>query len=130
MALAPALLIAGGGAAAAQDAARQAVFASTYQPAAASPTAIVGATVLTGTGAEISDATLLIRQGSIEAVCANLSIPEGYARVDGRGQWVTPGLIVAQSHFGVYPSPASPRSEERRTGQEGVRTGNSVWVTV
>src|SRR3546814_3102357 len=97
MALAPALLIAGGGAAAAQDAARQAVFASTYQPAAAPPTAIVGATVLTGTGAAISDATLLIRQGAIEAVGANLAIPEGYARVDGRGKWVTPGLLDAHS---------------------------------
>ncbi|MBO9695783.1 MAG: amidohydrolase [Sphingopyxis sp.] len=87
-------------------------FPATYRPAASASLAIVGATVLTGTGAEIADATLLIADGKIEAVGAMLPVPEGYARVDGRGKWVTPGIIDAHSHLGVYASPATPSHED------------------
>ena len=87
-------------------------FPATYHPAASAPLAIVGATVLTGTGAEIPDATLLIADGKIEAVGTKLPVPEGYALVDGRGKWVTPGIIDAHSHLGVNPSPATPSHED------------------
>src|SRR3546814_9507796 len=79
-------------------------FPSTYRPAPAAPVAIVGATILTGTGAEIANATLLIRDGRVEAVGKGVAVPDGYTRVDGRGKWVTPGIIDAHSHLGVYPS--------------------------
>jgi imidazolonepropionase-like amidohydrolase len=82
--------------------------------------------VLTGTGAEMADATLLIADGKIEAVGASLPVPEGYARVDGRGKWVTPGIIDAHSHLGVYPSPATPSHED---GNEAVSPNTAeVWA--
>ncbi|HWW55663.1 MAG TPA: amidohydrolase [Sphingopyxis sp.] len=101
-------------------------FPGTYHPAAAAPLAIVGATLLTGTGAEIVDATLLIANGKVEAVGTALPVPEGYARLDGRGKWVTPGIIDAHSHLGVYPSPATPSHED---GNEAVSPNTAeVWA--
>ncbi|NIJ39491.1 imidazolonepropionase-like amidohydrolase [Sphingopyxis panaciterrae] len=124
--LATALIFTGGGAFAAPDAAPRDAFPSTYQAAAQPPFAIVGATVLTGTGAEIADATVLVRDGSVEAVGAKLPVPEGYVEIDGRGKWVTPGIIDAHSHLGVYPSPATPSHED---GNEAVAPNTAeVWA--
>jgi imidazolonepropionase-like amidohydrolase len=80
-------------------------FPSTYQALPGGPTAIVGATILTGTGDKIAGGTVLVKDGKVEAVGANLSPPPGYAVVNARGKWVTPGIIDVHSHLGVYPSP-------------------------
>ena len=46
-----------------------------------------------------------MRDGKIAAVGASLQAPADAAVVDGTGKWVTPGIIDAHSHLGVYPSP-------------------------
>jgi imidazolonepropionase-like amidohydrolase len=81
-------------------------FPSTYRPLPSRPTAIVGAQVFTGTGALIDKGVVLVKDGKIEAVGPGLAVPAGYEVVDAKGKWVTPGLIDAHSHLGVYPSPA------------------------
>src|SRR3546814_1357078 len=74
----------------------------------------------------IADATLLIADGKIEAVGTALPVPEGYREVDGRGKWLTPGIIDAHSHPGVYPSPATPSHED---GNEAVSPNTAeVWA--
>jgi imidazolonepropionase-like amidohydrolase len=83
-------------------------FPSTYKPMPSRPTAVVGAQVFTGTGVLVENGVVLLRDGRIEAVGPNLPVPAGYETVDGRGKWVTPGLIDAHSHLGVYASPAVP----------------------
>lgn len=83
-------------------------FPSTYQAIAAGPVAIVGATVFTATGQRIENGTVLMRDGKVERVEAGLAAPAGYTVVDGRGKFVTPGIIDAHSHLGVYPSPGVP----------------------
>ena len=80
-------------------------YPSTYAPAASAPVLIRGATVLTGTGTRLDNADVLIVDGKIAAVGANLTAPAGARVVEGRGRWVTPGLIDVHSHLGVYPSP-------------------------
>jgi imidazolonepropionase-like amidohydrolase len=121
-----ALLIAVGCVAAAQDVGGGDPFASTYRPAPQPPLAITGASILTGTGAEIATGTVLVRDGKIEAVGADLAIPNGYQRIDGRGKWVTPGIIDAHSHLGVYPSPGTPSHED---GNEAVSPNTAeVWA--
>src|SRR4051812_45770617 len=80
-------------------------FPSTYRPMGSRPTAIVGATVLTATGQQIDNGTVLIADGKITGVGQGLAVPAGYDAVDGHGKWVTPGVIDAHSHLGVYPSP-------------------------
>lgn len=82
-------------------------YPSTYRPGPSQRVAIVGATVLTGTGAEIANGTVLLAGGRIEAVGAGLPVPEGYQRIDAAGRWVTPGVIDAHSHVGVWSQPES-----------------------
>jgi imidazolonepropionase-like amidohydrolase len=87
-------------------------FPSTYRAFPSGPTAIVGATILTGTGLEIDNGTVLIRDGKIEQVAAGLAAPSGYAVIDGHGKWITPGIIDAHSHLGVYASPSNQASSD------------------
>jgi len=64
--------------------------------------AVIGGTLVDGTGAApVPDAVVFIRDGRI--ACAGprgaCPIPEGVARLDATGAWVTPGLIDAHVHF-------------------------------
>jgi imidazolonepropionase-like amidohydrolase len=63
------------------------------------PRAIVGATLVDGTGAApVGNTTIVLRGGKID--CAGrCAIPGGVTVVDGRGLWVTPGLVDAHVHF-------------------------------
>jgi imidazolonepropionase-like amidohydrolase len=87
-------------------------FPSTYRPMPSRPTAVVGASVFTGTGLLIENGVVLVKDGKIEAVGPNLPVPAGYDAVDGKGKWVTPGLIDAHSHLGVYASPSVPANSD------------------
>jgi imidazolonepropionase-like amidohydrolase len=106
-------------------------FPSTYRPLPGRNLAIVGATVLTGTGAEVQNGTVLVRDGRVQAVGAGLAAPEGYEVVDGRGKWVTPGLIDLHSHLGVYPSPSVPAHSDGNEATDPntaqVWAEHSVW---
>lgn len=111
--------------------ARGDVFASTYQPLPGRPTAIVGGTVLTATGQRIENGMVLIRDGRIERVGPAAEPPAGYEVVDARGRWVTPGVIDAHSHMGVYPSPGvqahSDGNEITDPNTAQVWAEHSVW---
>ncbi len=74
----------------------------------APPMALVGGTVWTadGQGTVHERGVVVLREGKIVAVGdASTPIPAGVATVDVSGRWVTPGLIDAHSHLGVYASP-------------------------
>ncbi len=106
-------------------------FPSTYAPAPSAPFAIVGARILTGTGADIANGTLLVRDGRVEAVGENLAVPDGYQRIDARGRWVTPGLIDSHTHLGANSSPQTPLSgeanESTNPSTAEVWVEHSVW---
>ena len=76
-----------------------------FQPSLAqAPTTVVltGARVIDGTGrAPLEQATLLIRNGRIQAVGAPAEVqtPDGAARVDVSGKTIMPGLINAHAHL-------------------------------
>ena len=60
--------------------------------------AIRDARVITvGRDGTLDKATVLIRNGRIDAVGANLEIPAGAKIVDGAGRVLTPGIIVART---------------------------------
>ncbi|MCB2106300.1 MAG: amidohydrolase [Rhodobacteraceae bacterium] len=96
-----------GGSAAGQRLANMPVdpYPSTYVPRSWPATAIVGATVHTGTGATIEHATVVMQGGKIVAVGPDVVVPEGTAIIDGTGKYVTPGIIDAHSHLGVGAEP-------------------------
>jgi imidazolonepropionase-like amidohydrolase len=77
--------------------------------AAAPVVAIVHASVWSADakGTRLDDATLVMRDGRIAAL-GKVEIPAGATVVDAGGRVVTPGLIDAHSHLGVYASPEVP----------------------
>ena len=64
-------------------------------------TAIRNATVLTVTNGTIEKGTILIRNGKIAAVGANVDVPRGATEIDGTGRFVMPGIIDAHSHIAI-----------------------------
>src|SRR5688572_14199209 len=71
--------------------------------------AITGGTVHPVSGPDIPNGVVLIREGLIEAVGANVAIPADATTIDVAGAHVYPGLIDAQTSLG-FAAPA------RRTG--------------
>jgi imidazolonepropionase-like amidohydrolase len=70
-------------------------------PAGAQAIAIVGGDVYTADGTPIRGGTVLIQNGRITAVGANVAIPAGARRIDATGKWVTPGLIESSTTMGI-----------------------------
>src|ERR1022692_2211985 len=61
--------------------------------------AFVGARIIDGTGkAAMSTATLIVRNGRIEAVGPSVKVPEGAERIDVAGKTIIPGLINGHGH--------------------------------
>ena len=61
--------------------------------------AIIGATVVDGTGAEPAVATVIIRGERIAAVGQNLEIPSGARTINATGQTLLPGLFDLHTHL-------------------------------
>jgi imidazolonepropionase-like amidohydrolase len=68
------------------------------QPASA-VVAIRNATIVTATRGTIANGTLVMRDGKIAAVGANVQVPAGATVIDGTGKFVSPGIIDAHSHI-------------------------------
>ncbi|HXL23353.1 MAG TPA: amidohydrolase family protein [Candidatus Dormibacteraeota bacterium] len=63
--------------------------------------AITHARIFTVSGAPIDDGTLVIRDGKIAAVGANVEIPAAAQVIDGKGLQVYPGLFDAVTQMGL-----------------------------
>ena len=71
------------------------------EPATATPIAIVGGRVITGTGEVIDDATILIEKGLIQKVGKGLAVPAGITTVDAKGATVTAGFVDVLTSTGL-----------------------------
>lgn len=69
--------------------------------AAQGVTAIMNGRVLTGAGDTIENGDVIIRNGRIAQIGADLSAPNGAAVIDATGKTVTPGLIAPISSLGL-----------------------------
>jgi hypothetical protein len=67
--------------------------------------AIRNARIVTVTGPDIENGTVVIRDGKIEAVGANVSVPTGAQTIDGSGLSVYPGMIDAGTNMGLVEVP-------------------------
>ena len=106
-------------------------FPSTYRPVPSGPVAIRNATILTATGPRINAGTIVLRDGKIIALGANVAVPPDATVVDGTGKFVTPGIIDTHSHLGVYAAPGgdalSDGNEMSNPSTPQVWAEHSVW---
>lgn len=77
-----------------------AVLATTPAAAQDRAIAITGARILTMAGEPIENGTLVIKDGKIVAVGANVTIPADAERRDAAGRVIMPGIVDTHSHIG------------------------------
>ena len=86
---------------------------------------------MTAAGPTIQNGSVLLRDGKIVAVGANLAAPSDAIVVDGTGKCVTPGLIDTHSHLGVYPAPGTSGNNDGNEATSPVTAHvwaeHSVW---
>ncbi len=63
--------------------------------------AITNARIVTVSGATIENGTIVIQNGKIAAVGANVTVPANAERIDGKGLSVFPGMIDAATNMGL-----------------------------
>ena len=66
---------------------------------------IRNARIVTVSGADIENGSVVIRDGKIEAVGASVNAPGGAQTIDGRGLSVYPGMIDAGTNMGLVEVP-------------------------
>ena len=79
------------------------------------PTYVIrGGTVVPVVGANIPNGTVLISNGRIQAVGANVTPPAGATIIDATGLFVFPGMIDAGTQIGLTEIGSVPGSEDTR----------------
>ena len=97
------------------------------------PVVINGATVMTAAGDIFDEGYVLFEEGRISAVGEGpmTSPPENALVIDGTGRFVTPGIIDAHSHLGVYSAPHviahSDGNEATSPTTAHVQAIHSIW---
>jgi imidazolonepropionase-like amidohydrolase len=74
--------------------------------------AVKNGTLYTITNGVIEQGTVLMEDGRIIAVGANVAIPEDAQVIDAQGRVVTPGFIDAHSHIGLFGEPIVPATAD------------------
>jgi imidazolonepropionase-like amidohydrolase len=97
------------------------------QAAGAQTIAIVGGTVYPVSGPKIEHGTVIVRDGVITAVGANVPVPSGATTIDATGKWVTPGLINAGTQLGLIEIQAvADTRDDSPKGTNGVAAAFTV----
>src|SRR5947199_1359780 len=104
----------------------RAQYPSSYRRHPNPPVVIRNATIMTATGQEIDNGSLLMKDGKTVAIGKSVDAPADAAVVDGTGKYVTPGLIDDPSHLGVY---AAPGTDAESDGNEATNPVTAeVWA--
>lgn len=69
--------------------------------------AIINGKVVTVTGETYEKGTVLVENGKIQAVGADIAVPEGAEIINAEGCWVLPGLIDCHTHISNFGEPGS-----------------------
>ena len=90
--------------------------------------AITGGKVYPVSGPAIENGTVVIRDGRIIAVGANVAVPDGATRIDATGKWVTPGFINSNTNLGLVEigAVAGTRNESAQ-GRDNLAAAFKVW---
>jgi imidazolonepropionase-like amidohydrolase len=97
--------------------------------AAAQTIAITGGKVHPVSGPVIENGTVLIRNGRIVSVGANVAIPPDATRIDASGKWVTPGIVNVATTLGVVEIGAVQETNDTpaRGRGDAVTASHKVW---
>jgi len=91
--------------------------------------AITGGRVFPVSGPPIDNGTVVISNGKITAVGANVAIPAGAQRIDATGRWVTPGLFDAASELTLQEiGQVADTRDFRAKGREAVAAAFRPWL--
>lgn len=106
-------------------------YPSSYTPLPNVSTLITNVTILDGKGGMLEGSSIGLKDGKISYI-GNIEATDEFERViDGKGRWVTPGIIDVHSHLGVYPSPGtgshSDGNEATQPTTAEVWSEHSVW---
>lgn len=101
-------------------------FPSTYQRPDARPLVIRNVNIYTAAGPLIRNGEIAVQDGRVLAVGSSVSTPAGAEVIDGKGRYITPGIIDVHSHIGVYPAPNTAAHQDGNEMTNPV-TGN-VWA--
>ncbi|MEH3113335.1 amidohydrolase family protein [Pedobacter terrae] len=71
--------------------------------------AFTNATIVVNANQTLTNATLLIKGQTIQAIGAGLTVPKGYVVIDLKGKFIYPSLIDAFSSYGLTEAPVQPR---------------------
>jgi imidazolonepropionase-like amidohydrolase len=98
------------------------------------PVVIQHATVMTATGRKFASGFVAMEDGLITSIGEGDGPPPkpgSTVVVDGRGKFVTPGIIDPHSHIGVYPVPDTAAHDDGNEMTDpvtaGVRAEHSFW---
>ncbi|HEY2067057.1 MAG TPA: amidohydrolase family protein [Gemmatimonadaceae bacterium] len=107
-----------------------AVLVAVLAPALPAQTiAIVGAKIYPVSGPAIERGTVLMRDGRIVSVGADVAVPADAQRIDATGKIVTPGLVNAATQLGVVEIGAVGATREATArGREGIAAAFQPWL--
>src|SRR3954471_3931551 len=96
--------------------------------APAQTVAITGGRVYTMSGAPIENGTVILRDGRVAEVGANVTIPAGAQRIDATGKIVTPGFINSATQLGLVDISAERSTRDMSArGTNAIAAAFTVW---
>ncbi len=101
-----------------------ALFVVAAQNLGAQTIAITGGKVYPVSGPVIERGTVVITNGRITAVGANVAVPAGARTIDATGRWITPGLVNAQTQLGAAEAVTQDAAAR---GEKAIAASFRVW---
>lgn len=90
--------------------------------------AITGGTIYPVSGPKITNATIILSDGVITAIGANVAIPANARRIDAAGKWITPGLVSPVTSLGVVEVGAVRDTRDANArGTNNIAAAFRVW---
>jgi imidazolonepropionase-like amidohydrolase len=87
------------------------------------PVAIVGGRVVSVIDPDLEQGTVLLRGGRIEAVGADLTVPDDAQVIDAAGRWVLPGFVESHAHVGIHEESSGTAGDDTNESSAAVLPG-------
>lgn len=89
--------------------------------------ALTNAHITTSGGTIISNATLIVKNGKVEAVGNNFVIPAGAIVMDCKGAYIYPSFIDLYTNYGITEPPAQRGQRDFNPQLESLKPGPFYW---